>query len=384
MSMIRSATLLAAALVAAAFEDPIPLQPGFPVSVGSSFRGSPALADIDGDGLDDIVAADQNGNVHVWRHDGSYLPGWPRSAGGGAILGHPSVGDLDADGHPEVVVTTFGVPLVVAFHHTGELVAGYPYNASALPNDHFQGGPALANLDADPGLEIVAVTSLGRAVALDSPGAGLLPGWPKNLGPFVFGGPVLMDLDGLGLPEILIRGTGVLYALSVQGENRPGWPRALFSGFPAPSMAVPAVADLDGDSTAEVVAIHASGLSIFAANGLLEREISSPGFQHSGEGGMALGDLTGDSALEIAVAADGGLLYLLNAGPTILPGWPVILDGEAAWAPIIADLNGDGQQEIIAATDAGTVRILRPDGTDLFPFATTVPGGIGADRKSVV
>ncbi|WP_258168961.1 hypothetical protein [Salmonella enterica] len=41
------------------------LLPGFPMNLGASVEASPKLADIDGDGIRDIVAPDSSGKVHV-------------------------------------------------------------------------------------------------------------------------------------------------------------------------------------------------------------------------------------------------------------------------------------------------------------------------------
>src|SRR5262249_59917194 len=66
---------------------------GFPLSPGARLSGrgarhcctrlqrgllaSPVLADLDGDGQLEIVAAGMDRHVYVWRADGSTQPGWP-------------------------------------------------------------------------------------------------------------------------------------------------------------------------------------------------------------------------------------------------------------------------------------------------------------------
>src|SRR5438309_5031155 len=56
------------------------LKRGYPKSLGTSGEASPALADVNGDGVKDIVLATAGGQVHVWSgRTGRELPGWPRS-----------------------------------------------------------------------------------------------------------------------------------------------------------------------------------------------------------------------------------------------------------------------------------------------------------------
>src|SRR5208283_2062346 len=54
------------------------LAPGFPIALGASAETSPKLADIDGDGIRDIVAAGSDGSVHVF----SLSSGLPVEAAG--------------------------------------------------------------------------------------------------------------------------------------------------------------------------------------------------------------------------------------------------------------------------------------------------------------
>ncbi|TMK47932.1 MAG: VCBS repeat-containing protein [Actinobacteria bacterium] len=64
---------------------------------------SPAIADVDGTGNNDVVVAGQNGMVYAYDVAGNLLPGWPARALG-AVDSSPAVGDLDGNGRNEVVV----------------------------------------------------------------------------------------------------------------------------------------------------------------------------------------------------------------------------------------------------------------------------------------
>jgi len=58
---------------------------------------SPAIADVDGTGNNDVVVAGQNGMVYAYDAAGNLLPGWPARALG-AVDSSPAVGDLDGNG----------------------------------------------------------------------------------------------------------------------------------------------------------------------------------------------------------------------------------------------------------------------------------------------
>jgi FG-GAP-like repeat len=79
---------------------------GFPAPVeGWTILGTPAVADVDGDGRAEVIAGSSGYELHAFREDGSDAPGWPKHTGGW-LLASPAVGDIDGDGRREVVAAT--------------------------------------------------------------------------------------------------------------------------------------------------------------------------------------------------------------------------------------------------------------------------------------
>jgi hypothetical protein len=56
--------------------------PGFPIQLAGEIRGTPALADVDKDGKSEIVFAGWDKNIYVWDYDFPFSPGktppWPQ------------------------------------------------------------------------------------------------------------------------------------------------------------------------------------------------------------------------------------------------------------------------------------------------------------------
>ena len=116
--------------------------PGFPVNtkeLGSSLLDPgantvpiiaepPALADVDGDGVRDIVVFSGN-RMCVYNISGASLDYFPvRSLTGASLVSAPVVADVDADGTVEVVgASADGV--VIAYDRTGRLAPGFPLQA---------------------------------------------------------------------------------------------------------------------------------------------------------------------------------------------------------------------------------------------------------------
>jgi len=140
-------------------------------------------ADLDGDGLKEILYASYDGRMHAFWLDKTEHGNWPYrvpSTGVGGddfrFAGEPVVADLDNDGHAEVIFTSWpknGGNRVGHLHVLDYL--GNELHRVSLPapfGGTWNGGlaaPTLGNIDADPDLEVVVGTVSSGIVAYDLP-----------------------------------------------------------------------------------------------------------------------------------------------------------------------------------------------------------------------
>ncbi len=386
------------------------LRTTLPGSWDENWFAAPGVADLDGDGIPEIVAA-RHSVLYVWRADGSlaWLAPWGEEGsteeahGSHRAYCSPVVGDLDGDGDGEIV----GVSGTRAFlyDHTGHLVRSYAFGDSELRS------LAAADLDGDGEAEILVVkTSDGPVTQVFELDGEVRAGWPQvdaatcdpcsdyggynqNVG--------VGDLDGDGDLEVIstydCSHVGAFHddgapvpvdpgfsgpyfasvpmfhdlALAQQGWGEDGNDRDEFTDSP------PVVADVDGDGAMEVVLVsdhELAGEYVNRGNSfwVLENDMTrTPGWETPHTTGMplytgyqdnivqvapapAVADIDPDRpGLEILAPSYDGQLYAWSAGGTTLWSWRFDDEGEpfiGCSEPLVADVTADGVPEILVAT----------------------------------
>ena len=123
-------------------------------NLGAQTLASPTLADFTGDGTLDIGIATWEGSNpgQVWLlegHDGSNIPNFPRSSGGGIVLGQIVTADLNGDGRQDPIVTTGGA--VFAYDSaTGSQLWGLRQGEVS-----YQNSALVTDIDSDGRLDII-------------------------------------------------------------------------------------------------------------------------------------------------------------------------------------------------------------------------------------
>jgi len=216
--------------------------------------GTPALADLDGDGLPEIIYGSFDGKLYAWKSNGTNVPGFPFTTNG-SITSSAAVGYLDGPGDtsPEIVFSTTADSLYV-LNANGQRRTGWPVRARAGGSSRSP-SPALADMNNDGFLDIVHLGTEGLVWAYNRNGTVLAPWNGVRYTPMTSGAsessPVVADINGDGFNDIVCGGEdSQLTALSgADGSVLPGFPIQLGGEV----RGTPALADVDKDGKTEIV-----------------------------------------------------------------------------------------------------------------------------------
>ncbi len=406
---------------------------------------SPTLADLTGDGWPEVLigttthngltnAYDRPAVLVAMQSNGTIL--WARNLGA-PINSAPAVGDLDGDRQLEVVASFGGDVIdvkrhggIAALNANGDIL--WLYNTQDHNGDGFADGvfssPTLCDLEGDGKAEIIFGGWDQRIYLLDHMGRSLWNNLPSGFpGPGYYNADTIWstaacaDLNRDGFKEIIIGaditgggilpdGThtqdgGFLYIFSRNGSVlvRRYLPEAIYAS--------PAVGDLDGDGSMELVSgtgwywwdrhnrREQPYVYVFDTSRVFDQSRPYtdpeklpyfPGWpqptDYPGFSSPALGDLDGNGDLEIVIAtshpdlpndpiAGSGSIYAWHHTGELVAGWPVHpknwqnYDGPIFSSPTLADINGDERPEVLFSM-LWDVQVYASNGIPMTPLGT--------------
>lgn len=331
-----------------------------------AFFSTPALGDLDGNGDLEIVIGGFDTRIYAYHHNGQPVAGFPAASAlyfrtgwedlrarlTDSIWGSPALADMNGDGRPEIVIGTdegnlddshpgdangwtcpYRLPAGWEEGYCGGALYGLTGGGALLPGfpqyrlETFQSTPALVDVTGDGRPEIfIGTGTFYHNNSPDKPDAG-----------------------------------NRLYAFDSQGRELPGWGGGQPTGDLVPGS--PAVGDIAGDAGLEIVvttlnghlhAWHSNGTRVSGFPMTPRGPFGDTDKQDVGKGVM-LGDYDGDGKMEIfmtigwtigVIDGNGQMLTRTNSGDPSRPFY--YADGLLLNNPALGDVDGDGQLELVA------------------------------------
>ncbi|HTM57389.1 MAG TPA: C25 family cysteine peptidase [Candidatus Udaeobacter sp.] len=336
-------------------------------TLGKYYAPGPAIADLNGDGVKEIIACDWEssspsvGNLFVFDQAGNVKSGFPKATS--AVWSSPTIADLNNDGHKEIffsgLVNTF-----YAFHDDGtELIDG-DSNPSTIGvfktvTGGFNAATAAAAPIEGPGTnnDIVFGDEGGLLYVWRANGTNA-PGFPVQIGPSLRASAAVGYLDGAGdsqLEIVMPAKNDSLYVIESNGARRPGFPVYVKTSGTNSRQPSPALADMNRDGYLDIVIAGTDGaIYVFDRNGQIVPPWNGVRYStmtsNACESSPVVADIDGDGWPDIVVGSeDATLTGLSGQNGSVLPGFPIPLGGEVRGTPALCDCDGDGKTEIVLA-----------------------------------
>lgn len=173
--------------------------------LGMQTRGAVLAGDVDGDGIDDLVVVTPGGSAVIHNKPAGTFT--PQALDAGIQGVDAGLADMDGDGLPDLVR---GQSMVWVHKNLG---AGSFASQAALSYPTAVAALATADMNGDQRPDVVVYSSLGRLLVLLNQGNALSSGFDYPVGGGCQGyapSMVIADFDGNGIPDVSINGLAAI------------------------------------------------------------------------------------------------------------------------------------------------------------------------------
>ncbi|MBS1792203.1 MAG: VCBS repeat-containing protein [Acidobacteria bacterium] len=264
------------------------------------------VGDLNGDGRQDIIAGNRDGHISIlFRNAGNNGFDAPLSLTVADVVDFLVIGDLNGDGRPDIGATTIGTGIISVFYRNSD------------------------NTGFDPRVDLTA--------ALNPNGA------------------AIADFNGDGRADLIVVGAGGTASILYRNASNTAFDPAVNITLPTNNAVPVAAGDFNGDGRQDfAVAYYISNLiSVYL------RKADNSGFDapvnltvNTFTSSIAVGDFNGDGRQDIATvnSVAGAAYVLLRSADNTGFDSPVSFGvGSSPQSIAVGDFNGDNRQDLVAA-----------------------------------
>jgi outer membrane protein assembly factor BamB len=324
---------------------------------------SPVTADINGDGMAEILLGSTDNNIYALNSEAKEL--WRFTAGGATST--PAVFDLLLDNATQILFASKDGK-VYALDSNGSLLWSYQTNGSISST------PMAVNVDYRPELEVLTASEDKFLYILDAQG--------NKIRTHLIADPFLStlcigDVNSDGKPDYFMGAYNNKMDSLISPENR----RLAFDTGGSVTTPVYIPDGVDGRPRVIISSGDGKVYSLFyeeytkipeGSHEIISYSSMTKEWQYNLSGEVssspAVSDLNADGFSEVIVGTKGKVLYILDPLGKVLEKHSI--NGKILASPVSADLDGDGLPEIILGSSDGLLHILNGSGFRKWSYET--------------
>ncbi len=335
--------------------------------IGFSYTNSPSTGDINGDGINEIINVNLNGEISVFKPDGKYISSSSVIASvNDTVLSTPVVYDLNKDGFDDIIVSTISGKIVTIDGKTYDFLNKFNFEGESS----IQASPSLQDVVDDERMELLFADAGGNIYLIDENGNELY-NWSRKITEAIYTTPIVARHIKYGKVISVLASDGALYFFDANGNP-------LFNGIlelwsSSKQFVNPVTADFDNDNNDEIVCVVNDSIYFINLDSIPE-VVWRKGLKVNLTSSPAIGDIDADGELEIVILVSGeeyrlknkekpesppypvsSFIYAFKLNGALMDNFPVeipynfwIITGLLEPSPVLVDINKDDKQEIIA------------------------------------
>ncbi|MDI6641628.1 MAG: FHA domain-containing protein [Elusimicrobiota bacterium] len=340
---------------------------------------SPAVADINSDGTNDIVflnSTDTQGRIaklYCWDGiTGKLL--WNPVAAGANLRSSPVVADVNNDSILDIAITTDNSMLIVIDGKTGKFI--FRDKLSGISSL----SPAVADLNFDNKPDIVLCTEEGILHIIYSVGFPTAERFSLHLESPINSSPVVAKSEKLPPTVVVCSNDSKIFLINGKTREKKVIDLIEKTGKTHLVSANPAVGDFDNDGFAEIV-IHSNLPEYVSVIDISELKVNwsyfvepvaPAGIKHNSP--PVIVDIDNDGFKDVVILSANGIVYGLKGKPAVPSGevlWKTTIGGRIISSAAIVDFDKDNKLDIAFGTEDGRICILKNTGEIIFSQKVT-------------
>lgn len=311
---------------------------------------SGAMAQIDGEGGEDLVFTSRSGRIYAMTTEGELIFDYATIT---PLIYSPVLADITGDGNFETIAGGMNGKLF-AVDATGESLGGFPLQLTGT----FLTELAVGQLEENGPMMIVTGVNNGDLRAIGG-NAVIDENYSYNLGGPITGAPVILDRGRIAVATnthlYLVNKNGILFEREIDAPVAGGL----------------IAADLDGDELLDIIFVSIAGKvwAVSQSNTLLGSYPVDAGASFNCPPLVA--DIDADGQCEIVLHSYLNSIYAYHNDGSAVDGFPFYTTYNGATPGTLVDFDNDGYFKLIAGYSNGVLMSnLRRPSSELAPWTT--------------